>query len=580
MREYIKFIKNYIDLVQIKTSYFIMIIISAIFYKGFYVLIPLIGSLIVKYLQARNSDMVQVYLVFYFLSYLIYNISLYINYKLYGMNMSYYYQKMQKRILNKLITVDSGFNTVISKGRLMNSINGHIIDIGDMNDEISETATGFLQVIAVFIIMGVKNIYVCIFLMIFALLYIIHTIFFDKKVCIYHEKVLNLDDKFSNMLAQIATGTQEIKTFNMLDKLFSKIKGIHNRFNKVYTKKRKYMEIRDANIKFVNYLFRVLLYINMILLIYLGHAGIDVLVLVIAYHGYIIEYLENLMTNLETIRETNVKVNRIRDILNYKSTYVECGDKPILDLFGAIEFKNVSYSIKDTKILKNINLKFEHDKFIAIVGEAGSGKTTLFNLLLRTIEQDKGIIKLDNIDIREYSRDDYSKSITVINQRPFIFNMSIRNNLNLVDGNIENQIEACKKAGIHDFIMSLPLGYDTVLIEDGKNVSGGQKQMISIARSILTDADIFLLDDITQSLDPDTALLVPKLINNLKVDHTILMITKKPDLMKQADRIIVLDKGRVIADGTHNELIKECKLYQNLQSRKSPSKIGVFENGE
>ena len=156
--------------------------------------------------------------------------------------------------------------------------------------------------------------------------------------------------------------------------------------------------------------------------------------------------------------------------------------------------------------------------------------------------------------------------------------MSIRNNLNLVDRNYEHQIEACKKAGIHDFIMSLPKGYNTELIEDGKNVSGGQKQMISIARTILTDCDIFLFDDITTSLDPDTAMLVPKLIDNLKNDHTILMITKKPDLMKIADRIIVLDEGRVVADGTHDELIKTCEIYQVLHSRKSPSKIGVFDN--
>lgn len=578
MKEYIGFIKNYINLVQIKTKYLVMIIISAIFYKGFYVLIPLIGSLIVKYLQAGNNDMVYVCLIFYLLSYLIYNIALYINYKLYGYNMNYYYTKMQKRILNKLITVDSGFSSVISKGRLMNSINGHIIDIGDMNDEISETITGFLQVIVVFFIVGVKNIWVCLILLIYSYIYLIYTIKYDKKVNIYNEKVIYQDDKFSNLLSEIATGIQEIKTFNMLHKLFSKIKVIHNNFNKNYTKKRNYIETRDNKVRYINYGFRVLLYVVMIVLMMNGKAELDVLILVISYHSYIIEYIEDLMENLETIRETNIKVNRINDILNYNSSYVECGNKQIDELFGMIEFKNVSYSVNGKKILKNINLKLEHNKVIAIVGESGSGKTTLFNLLLRIIEQDKGVIKIDNIDIREFSKEDYTKSIAVINQKPFIFNMSIKNNLNLVDKNHENHIEACKKAGIHDFIMSLPKGYDTELIEDGKNVSGGQKQMISIARTILTNCDIFLLDDITTSLDPDTAMLVPKLINNLKKDHTVLMITKKPDLMKLADRIIVLDNGRVVADGNHSELIKNSEIYQVLQSRKSPSKIGVFDN--
>lgn len=578
VREYFDFIKKYIEVAQIKTINLVLMIISAVFYKGFYVLIPLIASLIIKYLQVGNSDMVYIYLIFYFFSYLFYNIALYINYKLYGMNMSYYYGKMQNRIFDKLMTVDSGFNNVISKGRLMNCINGHVIDIGDMNDEISETFTGFLQVLFVFIILGFKNILVCILLIFFVVIYILHTIMYDRKVNIYNEKVLNNDDKFSNILSQIATGIQEIKTFNMLEKLLSKIKGIHNKFNKNYAILRKYTEVRDNEVKYINYFFRIIFYLIIILLIYVGYVGIDVLVLVIAYHGYIIEYIEELMTSLETIRETNVKVNRINDILNYKSSYVECGNIPIDELFGVIEFKNVSYSVKNKKILRNINLKLEHNKVTAIVGEAGSGKTTLFNLLLRRIEQDRGVIKLDNIDIKKYDKDDYNKCITVINQRPFVFNMSIRNNLNLVDRNHNNQINACKKAGIHDFIMSLPKGYNTELIEDGKNVSGGQKQMISIARSILTDCDILLLDDITQSLDPDTALLVPKLIDNLKDNHTILMITKKPDLMKKADRIIVLNNGKVVADGKHEKLMKTSQEYQILQSRKSPSKIGVFEN--
>lgn len=454
IREYYNFIKNYINLAQIKISYFIMIIISAIIYKGFYVLIPLIGSLIVKYLQSGNNDLVYLCLIAYFLSYLIYNIALYINYKLYGKNMNYYYQKMQKRILNKLVNVDSGFNSVISKGRLMNSINGHIIEIGDMNDEISETITGTLQLLAVFIIVGFKNIWVCLVLIIYSIIYLVYTISYDRKVSIYHEKDIYYDDKFSDIVNQITTGIQEIKTFNMLDKLLNRTKKIHSRFTKSYTTKRYYIEKRDCDVKYINYIFRFLLYLIMLWLIIKGYASLDILVLVIAYHGYIIEYIGDLKENLETIRETNIKVNRINDILNYNSSYVECGNTPIDELFGSIEFKNVSYSVNDKRILKNINLKLEHDKVIAIVGEAGSGKTTLFNLLLRLIEQDKGTIKLDNIDIRKYDQVDYTRSIGIINQTPFIFNMSIRENLNLVDKDHLNQIEACKKAGIHDFIES------------------------------------------------------------------------------------------------------------------------------
>jgi len=578
IREYVSFIKNYLNLVQIKTKYMVIIVISALFYKGFYVLIPLIGSLIIKYLQNNDAEITSICLFAYFFSYVFYNIALMINYKVYGHNMSYYYNNMQTRILEKLSKVDSGFNRVISKGRLMNSINGHIIDIGDMNDEISETITGLLQIIVVFIIVAYKNIFVCLLLLLFAVIYIIYTVHYDRLVNIYHERVVYQDDKYSNLLCQIATGLQEIKTFNMLDKLLSKLKVIHNNFTKNYHKKRDYVTKRDNSVKYINYGFRVIFYIILIGLMMFDKVGLDVLVLVISYHSYIIEYIEDLMGSLESIREANVKVNRINEILNYKSSYVECGNLTVDEIFGSIEFKNVNYSIKNKKILSDINLKIDHNKVTCIVGEAGSGKTTLFNLLLRLIAPDTGSITIDNIDIKELSKKMYADTIAIINQKPFIFNMSIRKNLSFVNSDKDRQIEVCKKVGIHDFIMSLPKGYNTELLEDAKNVSGGQKQMISIARTLLTDCEILLFDDITTALDPDTAMFIPELIKKLKVDHTILMITKKPELMREADRIIVLDQGRIVGDGTHKQLIKNNSIYQVLQSRKSPSRIGVFDN--
>ena len=243
-----------------------------------------------------------------------------------------------------------------------------------------------------------------------------------------------------------------------------------------------------------------------------------------------------------------------------------------------IELKNVSLKIKNKEILHNINLKIDHNEILAIVGEAGSGKTMILNLLLRLFEPTNGKILLDNTNILEFSNDAYQNIVSIVNQKPFIFNMSIRKNLDFVDKNIKNQIEACKKAGIHDFIETLPDGYNTILRENGSNISGGQKQMISIARTILSKSEVILLDDITTSLDPDTAKLVPRLIKELKKDHTIIMVTKKPDLMKKADRIVVLNNGSISAVGTHKSLMEKSEIYRMLQSRKSPSRIGVFDN--
>ena len=178
------------------------------------------------------------------------------------------------------------------------------------------------------------------------------------------------------------------------------------------------------------------------------------------------------------------------------------------------------------------------------------------------------------IDIKEFSKEVYTSNVTVANQIPFIFNTSIRKNLNLVDTNISHQIEACKIAGIHDFIETLPRGYNTILRENGGNISGGQRQMISIARTILTDAEILLLDDVTTALDPDTAKLVPHLISRVKNDRTIIMITKKPELMRLADRVIVLDDGKIADIGTHEKLLERSALYRSMQAVKSANTSG------
>lgn len=578
IREYYNFIKDYLKLAELKTKYIVVNVLSAFFYKGFSILLPLIASLIIKYLTLNDAKMTYSCLIMFLIVYILYNLSLYINYKIYGFNMNYCYDKMTKKVLNKLVSVDNNFTRYISKGRIMNSINSDIINIGDMNDEISELLMGIIQVIAVLIIVAYYNVYLSLILIVFSIIYIIISNKTDRKINYYHKKVQIQDDKYSNLLAQIASGLQEIKTFNMLPKLLIKLKNIQNRFSKYYGMKRNYYVIRDNDIKVINYVFRYLLYLCLIYLMVIGKADVSVLVLMISYHEYLITYINDFISSTSKIREVNTAVDRINDILDYNSYNVKVGSLDTKDIYGMIEFKNVSLKIKNKEILHNINLKIDHNEIVAIVGEAGSGKTMLLNLILRLFEPTSGKILLDNTNILDFSNDTYSSLISIVNQKPFIFNMSIRKNLDFVDKNIEHQIEACKKAGIHDFIETLPDGYNTILRENGSNISGGQKQMISIARTILSKSEVILLDDITTSLDPDTAKLVPRLINELKKDHTIIMVTKKPDLMRKADRIVVLNNGTITTVGTHKQLIEKSEIYRMLQSRKSPSRIGVFDN--
>lgn len=578
IREYYKFIKEYLNLAEIKKLYLIINIITAFFYKLFELLLPLFASLIIKYLTENDVQMTYLFLIIFTVDYLLYYISLYANYKIYGYNISYCYDKLTSKVFNKLVSVDGNFTHMFSKGRIMNTINSDIIKIGDMNDEICEFLLGIFQVIMVLVIVAFNNIFVALILVVFTFFYIAFRNKADRLIDIYYSKSVSDDDKYSTLLTQIVSGLQEIKTFNMLDKLKVKLNTIQKNFTKHYGIKRHYYTLRDNDSKFITYGFRFLLYLLLVSLLALGYIDIAFLVLVISYHENLVNYISYFIDSTTAIREGNISVRRINDLLNYKSERIVFGNYDTSDIFGSIEFKDVTLKIKKDTILDNISFKINHNEVVAIVGEPGAGKSMLFNVLLRQFKPTSGLVTLDNIDIFEYDNATYTSNIGVVNQKPFIFNMSIKKNLDFVSKDRNKQIEACKTAGIHDFIVSLPKGYNTILRENGSNISGGQKQMISIARTLLTDAEVLLLDDITTSLDPDTAKLVPNLINKIRDDRTIIMITKKPDLMKEADRIIVLDKGRVVDVGTHKELIERNAIYQNLQTRKSPSRMGVFNN--
>ena len=573
--EYYRLIKEYFKVSELKKSHFILPFILKITHHTCALLAPLVASWIIKYLEIGDAGQTYFYLYLFFSVVVVANIALYVDFKVFMRNASYSYCKMQTTLLNKLLSIDSNFTRKIDTGRLMNSIDSDVLETSNMSDRVVNSITGILQILAIFIIVAFYNIYLAIILVVSFIITITIQNRMNRQENIHYQKVVIQDDKYSNLLSQVTSGLQEIKTLNILEKFRSKLDAIQQKFIKEYTSMMRYFTYRDNDARALQYTFRFALYIILIWLMSRGDIGISLFVLVVAYHSSIVRYSERLITETSAIRQISVSVDRINEILNYNSENPSFGSLDFGDdINGSIEFQNVSLSIADDKILKNINLRIKHNEVVAIVGESGAGKTMLFNLILRLIKPSSGKIKIDNTNIFEFSKKAYARNVSVVNQKPFIFNMSIRRNLDFVDTDIKRQIEACKRVGIHDFIETLPDGYNTILRENATNISGGQKQMISIARTILTDAEILLLDDITTALDPDTVKIVPHLVNNLKKDRTIVMITKKPILMDCADRIIVLDRGKVVGNGTHKQLIKTNEIYQILYARKSPSKEG------
>lgn len=235
-----------------------------------------------------------------------------------------------------------------------------------------------------------------------------------------------------------------------------------------------------------------------------------------------------------------------------------------------ITFDDVTFSYEEKETLKNISFTAQEHSMTALVGASGSGKTTIANLIVRFWDAQKGSIKIGGVDVREMTCDSLLRNISMVFQRVYLFADTIENNIRFgsPDATREEVMAAAKKARCHEFIEELPDGYDSVVGEGGSTLSGGEKQRISIARAILKNAPIVLLDEATASVDPDNEKYIQEAINELVRDKTLIVIAHRLSTIKRADQILVIDEGRIAERGAHDELLTRNGLYTNLWQRR------------
>ena len=270
---------------------------------------------------------------------------------------------------------------------------------------------------------------------------------------------------------------------------------------------------------------------------------------------------------LERMKDFNLSATRIFNIINSDEFKKESfGTETIKKVKGNFEFKNVTFSYDKEEVLKDISFKVNANETVAFVGKSGSGKSTIFNLLCKMYEVGQGEITIDGININELDKDSIRGNITIISQTPYIFNLSIRDNLRLVKEDIteEEMIKACKLACLDEFIDALPDGYDTIVGEGGINLSGGQRQRLAIARALVQKTEIILFDEATSALDNETQAKIQQAIDNLQSNYTILIIAHRLSTVINSDRILFLSDGKIEAEGTHLELLKTCPEYKQL----------------
>ena len=263
---------------------------------------------------------------------------------------------------------------------------------------------------------------------------------------------------------------------------------------------------------------------------------------------------------------------RVSNIIDKKIEIIENVNCPNLNLINSdIKFENVSFKYENTdeKAIKNINLEIKGNTMAAFVGHSGAGKSTIINLLPRFYDPEDGSIKVDGQDIRKVSLYSLRKNLSLVSQDVILFDDTVKNNILYAKNNAtKNELDrACQYAAADEFIKKLPQGYDTLIGENGVRLSGGQKQRISIARAILKESPIILLDEATSSLDADSEEVVQNAIINLTKNKTTLVIAHRLSTIHNADKIFVLKNGKIINSGTHDFLISRCDEYKSLYQK-------------
>ncbi|BDR63322.1 ABC transporter ATP-binding protein [Clostridium tetani] len=445
-------------------------------------------------------------------------------------------------------------------------------DIDNLNNALTqgvvEILTGIITIVGVIIAMFLLNP-----IMALSTLIIIPIMFFitkylgklTKKSFVERQQILG---DLNGLIEETIGGQDIIALFNREEYVFNKFEEKNNMLKGKTTKAEILSGAMRPIMNFINNLgFALVVAIGGILTLK-GMATIGIIASFVNYSRQFSRPLNQLASLYNTIQSAIAGGERVFEIID-EVPDIEDKDSAIEieSLKGEVDFINVNFEYKeDTPILKNINFQCNSGETIALVGPTGSGKTTIINLLTRFYDINNGDIKIDNLDIKEYNIKSLRNRVGVVLQDTYLFSGTIKDNIRYgrLDATDEEIIEAAKLANAHSFIKHLPKKYDTIVTSQGENLSHGQRQLLSIARVILSNPDILILDEATSNIDTRTELQIQKGLKNLMKGRTSFVIAHRLKTIEEADKILVIKNGEIIERGSHETLMQDQGFYHNL----------------
>ena len=411
-------------------------------------------------------------------------------------------------------------------------------------------------------------------LSLFVLIPIVVTIIFLKKIYfkifLYFRRYFHRRSRLSALINDSLSGIKVIKTFGQEDEEIKKFD-------------RKSTAFRDAGmeleVKWSVYspTFQMLIMLGSILIWFVGGkfvvGGRMTLGDVVAYSGYLAMFYRPVFYLIRMIQMITSSLSAAERVFDIIDTEPQIKDSPqaisMPEIEGAIQFKNVTFGYDPFKpVIKDFNVSIKPNETIGLVGKSGAGKSTFINLVCRLYDVNKGAILLDNLNLKDIKHHDLRRQIGVVLQDTFLFNGTIYENIVYAkpDASTEETIEAAMAAHAHEFIMKKPDGYDTEVGERGNKLSGGEKQRISIARAILRDPQILILDEATSSLDTETENKIQEALRNLTRGRTTIAIAHRLSTLRNCDRLLVIDDGKLVEMGSHEKLMEKKGIFYNLVS--------------
>ncbi len=446
-------------------------------------------------------------------------------------------------------------------------------DVDAMRRFYAEQAIGIGRIILLFginfVVLSQLNLQLAVMSVIVVPVIVVMSYFFFKRISRAYEKYQEQEASLSTVLQENLSGVRVVKAFARQayerDKFERENGEKYKRGRTLAMAHSLFWPISDilcgAQMLF-GYAMGAMMAINGQITVgtYLAYAGLLV---------WIIFPMRNLGRLIVQMSTGMVSYRRVIDVISQEREPLDEGTHhPEGQVKGDIAFRFVSFGYDPTEpVLNNINLKVRGGEAVALLGSTGSGKTTLVNLLPRFYEYTDGSIKLDGVELTDYPRTYLRSQIGIVEQEPFLFSKTIRENIKIgVDRPVSDDevIQAAKAAAIHDAIMSFPEGYDTLVGERGVTLSGGQKQRVAIARTLLKNPRILILDDSTSSVDMETEAEIRAALETLMEGRTTFIIAHRVQSLMSADQIVVLDKGKIIQHGTHETLIDEDGLYRQI----------------